>query len=72
VPFDGRWRSRLEVAEACDVPANWSCRTGVCHRCETGLVAGAVTYDPAPLDPPADGYTLLCCARPSAPVTLDL
>jgi ferredoxin-NADP reductase len=39
-----RWgptfRSLLELAEACDVPVRWSCRTGVCHTCETALVAG--------------------------------
>ena len=36
-----RWapafQSLLELAEACDVPVRWSCRTGVCHSCETGL-----------------------------------
>ena len=72
VRFDGRWGNLLELVEACDVPADWSCRTGVCHRCESGLVAGAVEYDPAPLDPPAGGYALLCCARPRDDVTLDL
>jgi ferredoxin-NADP reductase/MOSC domain-containing protein YiiM len=72
VPFGDRWGSLLELAEACDVPVDWSCRTGVCHRCESGLVAGAVAYDPAPLDPPAAGRTLLCCARPDGAVTLDL
>ena len=29
-----KYRSLLELAEACDVPVRWSCRTGVCHRCE--------------------------------------
>jgi len=72
VRFGDRWGSLLELAEACDVPADWSCRTGVCHRCESGLVAGAVDYDPAPLDPPADGYALLCCATPRDDVTIDL
>ena len=68
----GRWSNLLELAEDCDVPVGWSCRTGVCHRCETGLVAGDVGYDPAPLDPPPTGSALLCCARPRADVTLDL
>ena len=67
-----RWASLLELAEDCDVPVGWSCRTGVCHRCETGLVAGDVGYDPAPLDPPGTGSALLCCARPRTDVTLDL
>jgi len=67
-----RWVSLLELAESCDVPVSWSCRTGVCHRCETAMVAGHVDYDPEPLDLPAPGNALLCCARPSADVTLDL
>jgi ferredoxin len=72
VEWDERYGSLLELAEACDVPADWSCRTGVCHRCESGLVDGAVTYDPEPLDQPAPGQLLLCCARPRGPVTIDL
>ena len=35
------YQSILELAEACDVPVRWSCRTGVCHNCESGLVSGA-------------------------------
>ena len=73
VRFDRkRWRSLLELAEDCDVPVSWSCRTGVCHRCESAMVAGDVDYDPEPLDLPAPGNTLLCCARPTGDVTLDL
>ena len=34
------YQSILELAEACDVPVRWSCRTGVCHNCESGLVSG--------------------------------
>ena len=26
------YQSVLELAEACDVPVRWACRTGVCHR----------------------------------------
>ena len=26
------YQSILELAEACDVPVRWSCRTGVCHK----------------------------------------
>jgi ferredoxin-NADP reductase/MOSC domain-containing protein YiiM/ferredoxin len=72
IPWDERYGSLLELAEACDVPADWSCRTGVCHRCESGLVDGAVSYDPEPLDDPAPGQVLLCCSRPHSPVTIDL
>ena len=40
VPWATDYASLLELAEACDVPVRWSCRTGVCHTCETGLLSG--------------------------------
>lgn len=71
-----RWRdgesSLLELAEACDVPVQWSCRSGVCHSCESGLVAGNVAYQPDPLDAPAAGNILICCCRPNGDVVIDL
>jgi ferredoxin-NADP reductase/MOSC domain-containing protein YiiM len=66
------YQSMLELAEACDVPVRWACRTGVCHNCESGLVSGTVTYEPQPLDPPATGNLLICCSRPVGDVVLDL
>ena len=66
------YQSILELAEACDVPVRWSCRTGVCHNCESGLVSGAVAYGPEPLDKPADGNLLVCCSRPTGDVVIDL
>jgi ferredoxin len=64
--------SLLELAEACTVPVRWSCRTGVCQTCRTGLVAGTVSYAPDPVEPPADGEILVCCAQPASEVILDL
>ena len=64
--------SLLELAESCDVPVRWSCRTGVCHSCESGLVSGAVSYGPEPLDMPADGNLLVCCSQPTRDVVIDL
>ncbi len=64
--------SLLEFAEACDVPVRWSCRTGVCHTCETPLMSGAVTYSPEPVDEPGEGSVLICCSAPSRDVVLDL
>ena len=66
------YQSILELAEACDVPVRWSCRTGVCHNCESGLVSGAVGYAPEPLDKPADGNVLVCCSQPTGDVVIDL
>jgi MOSC domain-containing protein YiiM/ferredoxin-NADP reductase len=66
------YQSILELAEACDVPVRWSCRTGVCHTCESGLVSGAVVYGPEPLENPADGNVLVCCSQPIGDVVIDL
>ncbi|VIO76888.1 Flavohemoprotein [Bradyrhizobium ivorense] len=66
------YQSILELAEACDVPVRWSCRTGVCHNCESGLISGAVAYGPQPLDMPPDGNLLICCAQPTGDVVIDL
>jgi ferredoxin len=66
------YQSMLELAEACDVPVRWACRTGVCHNCESGLVSGEVAYDPQPLDLPATGNLLICCSRPVGDVVVDL
>ena len=65
-------QSLLELAEACDVPVRWSCRTGVCHTCMTGLIGGSIGYNPEPLEMPAPGNVLVCCSQPNADVTLDL
>jgi len=66
------YQSILELAEACDVPVRWSCRTGVCHNCESGLISGAVVYGPEPLDRPAEGNLLVCCSQPGRDVVIDL
>jgi ferredoxin-NADP reductase len=72
VPWNPGYRSLLEFAEACEVPVKWACRTGVCHTCECALITGSVRYDPEPLEPPAQGNVLICCAQPETQVALDL
>jgi ferredoxin-NADP reductase/MOSC domain-containing protein YiiM/ferredoxin len=72
VAWDARFRSLLELAEACAVPVRWSCRSGICHNCESGLIEGELAYAPEPLDPPAEGNALICCATPKTAVELDL
>jgi MOSC domain-containing protein YiiM/ferredoxin-NADP reductase len=66
------YQSILELAEACDVPVRWSCRTGVCHNCESGIVSGTVVYGPEPLEMPAEGNILICCSQPIQDVVIDL
>jgi ferredoxin-NADP reductase len=72
VPFGDGWHSVLDLADACDVPTRWSCRTGVCHTCVTPVLSGDFAYSPDPLEPPADGQVLICCARPRTELVLDL
>jgi len=71
-PFPEEKRSVLELADACDVPTRWSCRTGVCHTCVTPLLSGGIAYSPEPLEPPAAGEVLICCARPGTDIVLDM
>ncbi len=72
VSWDSEFQSLLELAEACDVPVRWSCRTGVCHTCECGLISGSVKYDPEPIEPPAVGNLLICCSHPREDVVIDI
>jgi hypothetical protein len=72
IPWNGDYTSLLQLAEACDVPVRWSCRTGVCHTCETTLIAGSVGYNPDPVEPPAEGSALICCSQPREDAVLDL
>jgi ferredoxin-NADP reductase/MOSC domain-containing protein YiiM len=72
VGWGSQYHNLLDLAEACDVPVHWSCRTGVCHSCEVGLIGGHVTYQPDPLDAPATGNLLICCTRPCGDIVLDL
>ena len=72
IPWNESWASLLELAEACDVPVRWSCRTGVCQTCETTLIAGGVGYSPDPVEAPPDGSVLICCSQPRGDIVLDL
>lgn len=66
------YRSILDLAEACDVPTRFACRSGVCHVCVTGVVAGTTTYIQQPLEAPAGETVLICSAAPETDVVLDL
>ncbi|MDO5086286.1 MAG: 2Fe-2S iron-sulfur cluster-binding protein [Comamonadaceae bacterium] len=65
-------KNLLDFAEACGLNPSFSCRAGVCGSCSTRLLSGQVRYTEEPLEPPAEGHVLLCCAQPCGPVTLDL
>ena len=72
VNWSSDYRNILDLAEACDVPTRFSCRSGVCHLCVTGVVAGAATYVQAAVELPEQGSVLICSAAPESDVVLDL
>ena len=72
VPWDSRFGSLLEFAEACDIPVRRSCQVGVCHTCESEMIDGKVGYAPNPLDQPSPGNVLICCSTPLSEIQLDL
>ncbi|MGA8170624.1 MAG: MOSC and FAD-binding oxidoreductase domain-containing protein [Methylocystis sp.] len=72
IRWDPAFQNVLELAEACDIPVRWACRTGVCHTCETGLLAGTVGYRPDPLEAPPVGNVLICCCQPQDDIAIDL
>jgi ferredoxin-NADP reductase/MOSC domain-containing protein YiiM len=72
VPWSSDYGTLLELAESCDVPVRWSCRTGVCQTCETTLIAGDVDYSPDPVEPPVGGSVFICCSQPRDDIVLDL
>jgi ferredoxin len=72
IPWSSDYASLLELAESCDVPVRWSCRTGVCRTCETTLIAGSADYNPNPLEPATEGSVFICCAQPRTDIALDL
>jgi hypothetical protein len=71
-----RWAERygtiLELAEACRGAGSVVVSDRGLHTCETGLVSGDVDYSPEPIDAPAAGNVLVCCARPRDDLVVDL
>jgi ferredoxin-NADP reductase/MOSC domain-containing protein YiiM len=72
VSWSPGFHTLLELAEACDVPTRYSCRSGVCHTCVTPVIEGTTDYSQPPLEEPADGTVLLCTATPRSDLVLDL
>jgi ferredoxin-NADP reductase/MOSC domain-containing protein YiiM len=72
VNWSSDYRTLLELAEACDVPTRFSCRSGVCHTCVTGIVTGTTRYTQRPLEEPPASTVLICCAAPDEDLVLDL
>lgn len=72
VAWDKNCHSLLELAEQAGLAPAYNCRAGLCNTCQVPLQAGTVEYLEEPLEPPAHGDILLCCTRPTSPVTVRL
>lgn len=72
IVWDDDSHSLLDFAEANGLAPNFSCRSGICNDCKCTLLEGEVEYFEEPLDMPADGEVLICCARPKTAVHIDI
>jgi ferredoxin-NADP reductase len=65
--------SILDLAEASGVKAASSCRSGICHTCLARVVEGGFAYTHDEIIPPAgDDELLICSARPTGDLVLDV
>ena len=71
-PFGDDRRSVLDLADACDVPTRWSCRTGVCHTCVTPLLSGDITYPRTRWNPRPTGRCSSAAPSPRTDIVLDM
>ncbi len=70
--WDSEYENLLDFAEDQGVFPDFSCRSGICHSCMYELLEGEVDYAFEPLDPPYPGQVLLCCARPTSDLVIDV
>ncbi len=64
----------LEIAEAAGVNLDFECRSGICGRCKTKLLAGSVTMDTQDAlnaEDKANNVILLCQAKAAENVTIE-
>jgi uncharacterized protein len=71
VVWNQNCQSLLELAEQAGLTPPFNCRAGLCNTCQVTLREGSVEYFETPLDAPENGNILLCCTRPTTPVTVD-
>lgn len=72
VAWDPDCYSLLDLAEQAGLKPSFNCRAGLCNTCQVRLRSGSIEYFELPLDTPENGEILLCCARPTTAVTLEL
>ncbi len=66
---EARWMpesgSLLDLAEACGLAPDFSCRGGSCGTCRTRIIEGAVAYAAPPSAKVEADEALICCALPA-------
>ena len=62
----------LELAEANGLTPDYSCRMGTCSTCESKLVNGTFEYDPEPFMETEDNNILICCAKPTSNMEIEI
>lgn len=72
VSWDPAAGTILDLAEQNGLSLDYSCRSGICQTCICDLIEGEVEYTEEPLDPPSNNRVLICCARPSGTVIIDV
>jgi ferredoxin-NADP reductase len=72
VPWKEGVFSMLSLAELSGLRPDASCRTGLCANCICRIDGGDIEYVIAPLEMPRRGEVMICCARPTTSVMLDL
>ena len=72
VDWDSACDSILDLAERQGLNPDYSCRSGICNTCITELTEGEVEYLEEPLEEPAPGQVLICCARPKTSLVIEL
>ena len=70
--WDEACESLLDLAESQGLSPPYSCRSGICRTCMCRLTEGEVEYIEEPLTTPDEGQVLICVARPTTRVVLDV
>lgn len=64
--------SLLELIESAGLNPDSQCRMGTCSTCETKLTTGTYEYYPEPFVETGEGNILICCARPTSDIEIEL
>ena len=72
VTWDAAAANLLEFAEANGINAPYGCRAGGCGSCAVAVREGHVDYTQQPIVMPPDGTCLMCIAKPSSNLVIDL